>query len=114
MISPSCHHTSYRLSVINCRLAEYETLNRLHVRGAGAVALGAAANLLNRIDLVEMTPAVLARALEPFPVPVRTLDGLHLATFDCLPAQGRPVQLATYDRRMRDAAIKLHFELADP
>jgi hypothetical protein len=51
-----------------------------------------------------MNLAALARALRPFPIAVRTLDGLHLATIDHLQAQGERVELASYNNRMLDAA----------
>ena len=51
-----------------------------------------------------MTPPVLARALQPFPVPVRTLDVLHLATIDFVRGQGETVELASYDNRLLAAA----------
>ncbi len=38
-----------------------------------------------RVALVELHAPVLARALEPFPVAVRTLDACHLATAEFLP-----------------------------
>jgi hypothetical protein len=37
---------------------------------------------------------VLARALQPFPVPVRTLDGIHLAALAFIRAQKQSVTLA--------------------
>jgi len=55
---------------------------------------------LDVVSLVELTPIVLSRALEPFPVAVRPLDALHLATIEFLREQGRPVELASYDQRL--------------
>ena len=63
--------------------------------------------LFGRIALVELAPPVLARALEPFSSPVRTLDALHLASIDFLRAQNQSVTLATYDERLRKAAVAL-------
>ncbi len=60
---------------------------------------------------VEMSRAVLARALQPFPVPVRTLDALHLASAAHLREHGADVSLATYDVRMREAGLGMGFEL---
>ena len=54
-----------------------------------------------------MGDAALARALEPFPVAVRTLDALHLATMDFIRESGEPVQLASYDNRLTAAAEAL-------
>jgi hypothetical protein len=56
--------------------------------------------LLGRIALLELAPPILARALDPFPAPVRTLDALHLASLEFLRARGQPVELASYDDRM--------------
>ena len=35
-------------------------------------------NLIGRVAMIEMVGPVLARALQPIPVPVRTLDAIHL------------------------------------
>lgn len=50
---------------------------------------------------------MLFRALDAFPVPVRTLDALHLASLEFLRAQGHDVVIAAYDRRPLDAADAL-------
>jgi hypothetical protein len=42
----------------------------------------------------------LARALEPFSIAVGTLDGMHLATIECLRGRGADVELACYDERL--------------
>ena len=47
----------------------------------------------------------------PFPLPVRTLGGLHLATMDFLRVQGQTLELATYDQRLAEAAKLLGFAL---
>lgn len=59
-----------------------------------------------------MSERVLARALEPFPVSVRTLDALHLATIEFLRSEGAPVQLASYDARLVTAARALGVPIA--
>jgi predicted nucleic acid-binding protein len=64
-------------------------------------------SLLARVALVELAPPVLARALEPFPAPVRTLDALHLASIEFLRGHGQKVKLASYDRRLSEAARRL-------
>jgi len=46
----------------------------------------------------------LARALDPWPSPVRTLDALHLATMAFLRKQGEIIELASYDNRLLAAA----------
>ena len=59
-----------------------------------------------------MVPNVLARALEPFPSPVRTLDALHLASIEFLRGQGQAIQLASYDDRLNVAAKALGVPIA--
>lgn len=93
--------------VVSSRLLEYELWNRVHARGLMSSHGDAVRALLQRITMLELTPTVLARALAPFPVPVRTLDGLHLASVAHLVAQRRPVSMGTYDRRMQDAAAAM-------
>lgn len=90
--------------VVSSRLLEYELWNRVHARGLMSSHGDAVRALLQRITMLELTPTVLARALAPFPVPVRTLDGLHLASIDYLRTQRQVVSLATYDRRMAAVA----------
>jgi hypothetical protein len=63
------------------------------------------------VALLELLPAVLSRALEPFPTAVRTLDALHLASVDFLQQQGQAVQLASYDDRMLKAAAAMSIEV---
>jgi predicted nucleic acid-binding protein len=89
------------------RLLEYEVWNRLHARGLGRSHLHEATELFDKILFLELSPAMLRRALESFPIPVRTLDGLHLATIEHLRSAGAAVELATFDRRMTAAARAL-------
>jgi hypothetical protein len=99
-------------SLAASRLLEYELWTRLNVRGLGGTHGEAARRLVERIALLELAPVVLARALEPFPVPVRTLDALHLASIDFLLARGQTVELASYDDRLVDAARSLGIPIA--
>lgn len=71
----------------------------------------ALAQLLARVAFLEMRPEVLGHALEPFPLPVRTLDALHLASATYLRDQGVEASVATYDRRLAEAASALELEL---
>ena len=54
--------------------------------------------------MIEMVGPALTRALDPFPVPVRTLDAIHLAALEFIRAQKQNVQLASYDERLVAAA----------
>ena len=97
-------------SLISSRLLEYEVWTRLHARKLGRSHGELARELIGRMALVELAPAVLARAAEPFALAVRTLDAPHLASIEFLRASGQSIELATYDQRMlataRTLAIK--------
>ena len=98
--------------LVSSRLLEYEAWTRLHARGLGRSHGEALRALLARLAFLELSPPVLARALEPFPAPVRTLDALHLASIEFLRAQGQKVALASYDERLLAAAAKLKVPVA--
>jgi hypothetical protein len=100
--------------LVSSRLLEYELWTRVHARGAARTHGDAVRDLLSRLSLVELAPTVLARALEPFPSPVRTLDALHLATALFLVDQRQELALATYDGRMRTCARRLGIALTEP
>ena len=89
------------------RLLQYEVWSRVHSRRLARSHGDAVRDLLDAVALVELTPLVLARALEPFPAPVRTLDALHLATMDFLRDHGQRVELASYDGRLGAGARAL-------
>jgi hypothetical protein len=96
------------------RLLEYEVWNRLHAKGLGVTLASAARAYFEGIDFVRLTPKVLARALDPYPVNVRTLDGLHLATVEYLRGEGESIELATFDYRMIAAARALDIAIYRP
>ena len=101
----------WRETLVASRLVEYEVWTRVHARKLFDSHGEAVQALIGRIALLELSPPVLARALAAFPVPVRTLDALHLASIDFLRRQGQSVELATYDRRMTDAARTMGFPI---
>ncbi len=101
----------WREVLVSSRLLEYELWTRLHARGLGASHGDLARELVGRVALLELTPTVLARAVEPFPVPVRTLDVLHLASAAFLLEQGQGLRLASYDERMLRAATALRWQI---
>ncbi len=98
-------------SLVSSRLVAYETWARLGALGCAASHGEAAQTLLARLAFAELAPEVLARALEPFPVAVRTLDALHLSTLHFLSERLGSLALATYDHRMIDAARALGFDI---
>ena len=89
------------------RLLHYEVWSRVHARRLGRSQGDKVRDLLDGVSVVELTPLVLARALEPFPTPVRTLDALHLATMDFLRDHGQRIELASYDARLLAGARAL-------
>jgi predicted nucleic acid-binding protein len=97
----------WREPLISSRLLQYEVWNRVHARRLTGSHGDEVRSLLEGVTLVELTPLVLGRALEPFPSPVRTLDALHLATIEFLRSQGQRIELVTYDARLVDAARRL-------
>jgi uncharacterized protein len=97
----------WRGPTVSSRLLEYEVWNRLHAHGRADSHGRMARDLLAGMELVELSSTILSRALDAFPVPVRTLDGLHLATIEFLRGSGEEVQLASYDRRLSIAAAAL-------
>ena len=103
--------TLWAESLVSSRLLEVELWTRLHRLGAAKSHGEAARDLLARVAIVELAPEVLARALEPFPKPVRTLDALHLASADSLRASGARLEIASYDDRLRVAAEAMGFAL---
>jgi predicted nucleic acid-binding protein len=99
--------------LVSSRLLQYELYVRIHISGLTRSHGELARALMDRLALVELSPLVLARAMEPFPNPVRTLDALHLASMEFLRARGRPVTLASYDGRLSDVAQRLGIPLFD-
>lgn len=99
--------------LIASRLLEYEVWNRLNAYGLVVSHGNRTQARLNRINFTEMSEPALARASEPFPLPIRTLDALHLATMEYLRSRGTEVELASYDARLLAAACALGIGLVD-
>jgi predicted nucleic acid-binding protein len=96
--------------LVSSRLLEVEAWTALHARGMTRLAEPLRL-LLFRLSLLEMEEPVLKRAIEPFAVPVRALDAIHLASAEYLRRIGEDVSIATYDARMRATAKKMEFGL---
>jgi predicted nucleic acid-binding protein len=97
---------------VSSRLLEYEVWNRIWARRLGQSHQDEVQAILRKIEMIELTRLSLRRALEPFPVSVRTLDAIHLATMDFIRGSGESVQLASYDNRLIAAARALGIEIA--
>jgi hypothetical protein len=104
------HHALEFPRVISSELLEIEcrrVFQRCRLQGllddVGMVeATGRLEELLAGIDLFELTRAIKLRAMESFPVVVKTLDALHLATALLMEASGddETVYLFSLDRQM--------------
>lgn len=63
--------------------------------------------VLRGIDLFELSAPVKLRAMEPFPVSIRTLDALHVATALLLQERDEGLALFSHDREMNLCARAL-------
>ncbi len=101
----------WQQSITSSRLLEYELWTRINCLGLGKSHGEAVRGLLGRVSFLELTGPVLERALHPFPVPVRALDALHLASIDFLRAHGQEVELVAYDKRLLSVARRLKLKI---
>jgi hypothetical protein len=90
--------------LVSSRLLECEIWNRINAHRLQRSHGEAVRNLIGRVAMIEMVGPVLARAMQPFPIAVRTLDAIHLAALEFIRTQKQDVQLASYDDRMVAAA----------
>ena len=105
---------------VSSALAEVEclrTMDRLRLLGHLSVEEAAAGReaiyrIVEALDVVDITPAVLRRASQPVPAPLGTLDAIHLATADLWRETVRktPV-MATHDRALALAARATGFSV---
>ena len=103
--------TLWREPLIASRLLEYELWNRIHARGLSGSHGDETRAVIGRVALIELAPQVLARALEPFPLPLRTLDTMHLSSLLFMRERGLKIELASYDGQMLAAARALRIPL---
>lgn len=94
------------------RLVENEAWVHLHAYGRAATHGPVLAATLAHQDLPSLDERVCGRCRAPFPVLLRTLDALHLATADFLRSQGFTLDVATYDDRLGSAATAMGLGLA--
>ena len=94
------------------------TLDRLRVAGKlssddVAVRREAVFRVLEGLELVELTRAVLRRAAQPMPSPLGTLDAIHLATAEMWrEAKQKELLVATHDQALALAARASGFRVA--
>ena len=106
--------------VVSSALIEVEclrTLDRLRlVENIGpqeiAVRRQAVYDLVSRIDVIDVTAAVLTRASQPLPVSLRTLDAIHLASAMLWRETGQDeIEIASHDEALALAARAIGFSV---
>ena len=100
--------------IVSSALLSYEVWNRVNARALPSSLRDETSLVLSGVMLIDLKAEALARALRPFPLSVRTLDALHLATMEFLRQEGRHVELASYDLRLLAAADALGFTTVQP
>lgn len=93
------------------------TIDRLRIQGSltseeAAERLRAVTQWLEAIELVLLRPPVLSRASEPMPMPLGTLDAIHLATALLWRDRMGPLpEMATHDTTLGAAARAFGFDV---
>lgn len=94
------------------------TIDRLRLTGAltleeASVRAASVNAWLDAVNLVRLRPTVIARASLPLPLPLGTLDALHLATaLLWRERRDEPVSIATHDAAFARAARAYGFQVA--
>ena len=106
--------------VVSSELLEIECRRVLHrYRLAGELTDESSASarerldsVLDGVDLLEMTKPIKLRAMDPFPVSVRTLDALHISTALMITDGSDGLSLFSHDRGMNLCARSLGLRAA--
>jgi predicted nucleic acid-binding protein len=67
--------------------------------------------LIERMTLVRVDASVLARAADPFPTTLGSLDAIHLASASLARDQVEGMRLATHDTELATAALAMGFQV---
>jgi predicted nucleic acid-binding protein len=110
---------SYEALVSNELIAveSARTIDRLRIQGSltadeAGERIRAVHEWLEAIDLVLLRPAVLSRASDPMPMPMGTLDAVHLATALIWRERMGPIQeMVTHDTALGAAARTFGFDV---
>ena len=95
---------------VSCTLVRTEVLRA--TRRQGAAALERARGLLQTLQLIQLSDALLDAAGMLDPVRMRTLDAIHLAAAALIAPE--LTALVTYDKRMAEGAAHLGFPVVSP
>lgn len=77
-----------------------------------AIKVDALHHLFEGVEWIRVSPQILSRAAQPFPMAIRTLDAIHLMSAVSFRESGlgEPV-FATHDAKLRDAALVMNFRV---
>jgi predicted nucleic acid-binding protein len=104
--------SSELIAVESARAIDRLRIQMALTTGEAAERTRAVARWLEAIDLVLLRPPVLSRASEPMPVPVGTLDAIHLATALIWRDRMGPLpEVATHDTALGAAARTFGFDV---
>ena len=108
----SLRHTSLLTQIESLRVIEWarlqEGLGQDEVLACRVVLF----DLLRRMQRLPVGRSVIERAGAPFPLPVKALDAIHLATALQLRERRHPeIVFATHDRQQARAALAIGFEV---
>jgi predicted nucleic acid-binding protein len=104
MVASVILHVECLRSIDRARLA------RAAPAEAIAIFRAALSDLIEKIDLVDISSNVLLRASQSLPFPIRTLDAIHLATAIEWRERNDPtLTFATHDHQLALAARALRF-----
>ncbi len=99
---------SSELLEIECRRAIFRDHSIGLLKDEGLLAaFEKLAEILEGAELVALESSIKRRAMEAFPVHVKTLDALHLATALAVASQDETVAVFSYDQGMNRAARAL-------
>jgi PIN domain len=104
----------WALDLVGSRLVAFEIVTRCCAAGIDPKTDLLTRLMLDRIAFAPMTDSSLQRMFIPWPVKLRTLDAIHLATAHHLREHGVDLQVATYDSRLAEAALALGFLVIRP
>jgi predicted nucleic acid-binding protein len=105
------NHLAHRAGLVSSSLAATE-VTRAFRRALSKKQLTQVDEVLRALVLMDVTPAILARAAELAPPQLRTLDAIHLAT--ALSANDTALDFITYDVRLAKAAKAHGFTVVAP
>ena len=106
------HASMSEIGPVECLRA----LDRLRIEGGMkdrelARRRATALELFQGIELVRINRSVLARASEPFPTQIRTLDAIHLASALLVKERTPSLGFATHDAELGTAALAVGFRV---